>query len=104
MRLELNQNGLCMKPKQLLRVGGGAGNAIVCHSGSVWVTQDGDLRDIILGAGESFVIERNGPTLVQALEQSAVSFAQSAHAARSAVAAKLSGRALAGAAHAAAGV
>jgi hypothetical protein len=80
-----------MKPKQLLSVRGGAGNAIVCHSGSVWVTQEGDPRDIIVSAGESFALERKGPTLVQALEQSAVSFARPAHAARSAVAAHAAG-------------
>lgn len=103
MRLELNPDGLCMKPKQLLSVRGGAGNALVCHSGTVWLTQVGDQRDIILGAGESFVLDRKGPTLVQALEQSAVSFAQLAHAARHADPARQSGRAPAGAAHAAAG-
>ncbi|MBE0614983.1 MAG: DUF2917 domain-containing protein [Burkholderiales bacterium] len=102
MRIELNQDGLCMKPGQLLRVHGGAGNAIVCHSGSVWLTQKGDPRDIVLGAGETFVLERRGPTLVQALEQSAVSFARSARVADSTVAANPAGRALAGLAHAAA--
>ena len=103
MRLELNQDGLCMKPKQLLRVHGGAGNEIVCHSGSVWLTQEGDPRDIVLGAGETFVLERRGQALVQALEQSALSFARSARAAHSAVAANTAGRALSGLAHAAAG-
>lgn len=104
MRLELNQDGLCMKRKQLLKVRGGAGNAIVCHSGSVWVTQDGDQRDIILDAGESFVLDRNGATLVQALEQSAVSFTRHAHLGGSAVATERSFRVPAGVARSAVGV
>jgi hypothetical protein len=92
-----------MKPRQLLKVRDGAGNAIVCHSGSVWVTQEGDPRDIIVSAGESFALDRKGPTLVQALEQSAVSFAQSVRTAYRPNPAKQSGRALAGAVHRAAG-
>lgn len=73
MTLELNQDGLCLKPKQLLKVRGGSGLTIDCHSGSLWLTQDRDRRDIVLGAGESFTLDRNGLALVQALEQSAVS-------------------------------
>ena len=73
MNLELNQDGLCLKPKQMLKVRNGAGHAILCHSGSLWLTQYGDGRDIVLGAGESFRFDRDGLALVQALEQSSVS-------------------------------
>lgn len=76
MNIELNQNGLCLKRNQLVTVRGGSGHSIVCDSGTVWVTQDGDPRDIILHAGESFTIDRNGPALVQAFEQGAISIAQ----------------------------
>ncbi len=75
MNLELNQDELCLKPKQLVKVRGGAGHVIVCHSGSLWLTQDRDRRDIVLGAGESFTLDRDGLALVQALEQSAISIA-----------------------------
>ena len=78
MKLELNPEALCLKPNQLLKVRAGAGHAVVCHSGSLWVTQDRDPRDIILAAGESFALDRNGLALVQALQQSAVSFAPAA--------------------------
>ncbi len=73
MNLELNQDGLCLNHHQLLKVRGGAGHAIVCHSGSVWLTQHHDRRDIVLGAGDSFTLDRDGLALVQALEQSAIS-------------------------------
>ena len=69
MNLELEQGGLCMKPKQLLKVHNGGRHTIVCQSGSLWVTQYGDRRDILLAAGESFVLDRDGLTLVQALQQ-----------------------------------
>ena len=78
MNLELNHDGLCLKSRQVLKVRGGSGHTIICHSGAVWVTQDRDRRDIVLGAGESFALDRNGLALVQALEQSAISIAPAA--------------------------
>lgn len=95
MNLELSQDGLCLKPNQFLKVRGGAGYAIVCHAGSVWVTQEGDPRDFLLRAGESVVLERNTVALVQAFEQSAVGVV--APAARARRAAAPLRRALAGA-------
>jgi hypothetical protein len=76
MNIEFNQDGLCLKPKQVVKVRGGLGHSIVCDSGSVWLTQHGDPRDIILRAGDSFTFDRNGPALVQAFEQGAISIAQ----------------------------
>ena len=73
MKLELEQDGLCLKPKQLLKVRDGGGHTVVCQSGALWLTQHGDPRDVYLGPGESFLLDRNGLTLVQALERTTVS-------------------------------
>jgi hypothetical protein len=54
------------------------GDRIECVSGAVWVTQDGDLRDIVLTAGESFRLDRSGHALVSALADAGIVF----HAAR----------------------
>ena len=43
---------------------------VACLSGSLWITQDGDLRDIVLGAGESFELDRPGDALISALADS----------------------------------
>lgn len=94
MNLELNQDGLCLKSRQMLKVRRGSGHTIVCHNGSVWLTQHGDGRDIVLGAGESFALDRNGLALVQALEQSAISIAPPALRARAAPPAARTGHAL----------
>jgi len=106
MNLELNPEGLCLKPKQLLKVHHGNGHAIVCHSGSLWVTQQRDARDIVLAAGESFALDRDGMTVVQALEQSAISIAPTARGARVVAPAALHAPVLGGAGllHRAAGV
>lgn len=34
-----------------------AGTEVICLSGCVWITQYGDERDIVLKAGQSFVLE-----------------------------------------------
>jgi hypothetical protein len=52
MNIELNQDGLCLKPNQVVTVRGGLGHSIVCHSGVVWVTQDGDPRAISIAQPE----------------------------------------------------
>jgi hypothetical protein len=44
------------------------GQRIECHTGQLWITQDGDPNDIILAADESFTLDRPGHTLVSALE------------------------------------
>lgn len=83
MRVDLNRNRLCLERKNVMTVTGGRGRAVVCHSGIVWVTQDGDARDVILRAGETFTLDSAGPALLQALEPGAISLMpvrRSAHA------------------------
>ena len=42
--------------------------AIDCLRGSVWITHDGDPKDIILEVGQSHRPDRDAPMLIQALE------------------------------------
>ena len=44
----------------------GQGTLIACLAATVWITQDGDERDIVLTAGETFRIDRPGLTLINA--------------------------------------
>jgi hypothetical protein len=46
------------------------GDRISCISGSLWVTQEGDLKDYVLGSGENFWVARPGTVVVQALQNS----------------------------------
>lgn len=50
----------------------GIGTIITCSSGGIWITQHRDNRDIVIGPGESFVLDRPGLAIVQALAASSV--------------------------------
>lgn len=52
-----------------------AATRIRCETGTVWLTQDNDLRDIVLKAGEQFEPDRSGNVLVYALEAASFSWA-----------------------------
>jgi Protein of unknown function (DUF2917) len=45
----------------------GCGSSVQCLEGALWLTQQGDTRDIVLEAGESFVLDRPGTAALQAL-------------------------------------
>jgi hypothetical protein len=44
------------------------GDVIRCLYGALWVTQDGDMKDYVLKAGQEFWVTRAGTVIVQALE------------------------------------
>ena len=44
-----------------------AGDRIECVGGVLWITQDGDPRDVVLGAGQSFRLDRPGRAVLFAL-------------------------------------
>jgi hypothetical protein len=52
---------------QIAELGDGVGTLVVAEQGALWVTQAGDSRDIILEAGDSFMLDRDGRALVTAL-------------------------------------
>lgn len=41
--------------------------------GSVWITQDGDIRDVVIAAGQSFVLDRDTPALLSAFSDARIS-------------------------------
>ena len=47
------------------------GMTITCTHGSLWITHDGDTKDVVLAAGDQYTGERTGRMLVYGLESSA---------------------------------
>lgn len=62
---ELKQDGF-------LRIVDGGGRNVAVFRGLLWITQEGDRRDIFLHAGQTFTIDQPGTTIVQALEDSSL--------------------------------
>jgi hypothetical protein len=55
---------------RIRRVRDAKGRRVECLSGSLWLTQDGDDRDVVLAPGESFGFDRPGAALVSAFADS----------------------------------
>ncbi len=60
-----------LHPLNPLRLRVSAGRHLTSVSGTVWVTLDGELRDIIIEGGQTYAFERAGQGLVQALGEDA---------------------------------
>ena len=72
MILSMATDQLFLDARQILLVRDGVGARVVCMSGVIWITQEGDLRDVVLRGGASFVLDRPGTALVTAIEASRV--------------------------------
>ena len=51
------------------------GGRIECTEGAVWLTHDGDCRDVVLAAGQSHMVDRDSRLVIYALSSSAVRIA-----------------------------
>ena len=55
-----------LQPRELLDISDGQGFAVICLDGTAWITQSDDARDIVINAGQAFVLDRQGLALVAA--------------------------------------
>jgi hypothetical protein len=53
-----------LKARSVHRIEDGRGLEVAILRGQAWITQEGDRRDIILGEGQSFVLDRPGVAVV----------------------------------------
>ncbi|HUG25951.1 DUF2917 domain-containing protein [Piscinibacter sp.] len=63
-----NEVGFQLPRRAMLRLADMAGVELVCVSGTIWLTLDGDPKDIVLLPGDSFVTAHRRPAIVYALE------------------------------------
>jgi len=66
MRLVVNNSALLLDRWQTVELLDAAGTTATLDRGCVWITMAGDRRDIVLGSGQSFTVDRNGKTLLHA--------------------------------------
>jgi hypothetical protein len=64
MKVHAGGSLLHLRDRQAINMQDAAGWTVTALAGSVWITQEGDNRDIALNKGESFTVERSGSTLV----------------------------------------
>jgi hypothetical protein len=67
---ELNDAAIHLRKGEIHRVRKSRGQRIETLSGSLWVTMDNDLRDIMIGTGEAFTLDTERETLISALDDS----------------------------------
>jgi hypothetical protein len=76
MRIELSSGNVQLGPNQTLRVVDGAGSTVCAVEGSLWITEENQLRDIVLQAGACYRLRERGVALVNSLGgNAALSFA-----------------------------
>ena len=56
-----------LKERESLRLPNGLGVEVRCLLGNLWITEEGEREDRILYRGQSFVLDRQGLSLVTAL-------------------------------------
>ncbi len=67
---------ISLRARGVHRIEDGAGSLIECLSGVLWITQNGDHRDITLERGQRFWLDRDGLAIVYGLEASRFRIAQ----------------------------
>ena len=66
MKIILNDRALNLERSQTVELLDAADAVAAVTAGCLWVTMDGDQRDIVLRAGDRWTVERNGRTLIHA--------------------------------------
>jgi hypothetical protein len=62
-----------LKPGEVLCMTEAEGMTVTAHGGTVWITEQGSARDVMLRSGESFRLTRRGLAVVEAFDEAAVS-------------------------------
>ena len=76
MALDPSGGAFQLERRQNLTLRDALGWTVQAVTGEVWITQDWDTRDVVLEAGQSFVIDRPGAALISALDRARVCVAR----------------------------
>ena len=70
MNIKFDRAGMSLDKDSFIRVQGAAGTCVQCRKGSLWITQDKDIEDYVLGPGQALELEHDGDAIIFALMQS----------------------------------
>lgn len=70
MDLQLHRAGIHLDAKRFLTLRDARGTRVLCVAGELWITQDRDTADYVLGPGDSFEIGVDGAVVVHGLHAS----------------------------------
>lgn len=76
MKFDLDQCTIQLERGNLISLPDAEGSTVAVLWGSVWLTQEGDRRDYVVNAGESFTIRGDDLVLISALENTALTVLQ----------------------------
>ena len=65
---DLHPATIALRKGEIHRLHDGLGSRIESLSGSLWLTIDDDVRDILVNPGQGFSIDRDGAALISALD------------------------------------
>jgi hypothetical protein len=66
MSRKITQTSRHLNAREVLDVRDGQGMRVECLRGVLWITQSNDTNDIVVGGGESFMLDRPGLALISA--------------------------------------
>lgn len=61
-----------LAPGEVVQLDGARGTTLRVTRGTLWITLEDDLRDVVLSAGDSFMVDRGGLTIVEAQGETSV--------------------------------
>jgi hypothetical protein len=67
MDIRLEHTAVKLAQYDTINIIDGKGSRIAARSGNIWITQEHDVRDVILRPGQSFTLDRNGTAVIEAL-------------------------------------
>ncbi|MBP6778040.1 MAG: DUF2917 domain-containing protein [Piscinibacter sp.] len=82
MKVQFSATELSLPRRETLGLADPAGVRLTVRRGSLWITLDHDLRDIVLRAGESITFDTAAPVIVQALDPACIGLSQAPATAR----------------------
>jgi hypothetical protein len=63
---------ICLQPGDPIRLHDAAGTRVRCLRGTIWITVANEPDDVFLGSGQSYLISRNGLSLVERISNSSI--------------------------------